>query len=69
MAFGSVESLLRAAESVPVWEAVLLDDLSDRGVEREASWEKMAGLWRAMASSGAAVGRSHSMKSASALCA
>lgn len=48
MAFGSVESLLRAAESVPVWEAVLLDDLSDRGVEREASWEKMAGLWRAM---------------------
>ena len=48
MSFGSVESLLRAAESVPVWEAVLLDDLSDRGVEREASWEKMAGLWRAM---------------------
>lgn len=48
MAFGSVESLLRASESVPVWEAVLLDDLSDRGVEREASWEKMTGLWRAM---------------------
>lgn len=48
MSFGSVESLLRAAESVPVWEAVLLDDLSDRGVEREASWKKMAGLWRAM---------------------
>ena len=45
MAFGSVESLLRASESVPVWEAVLLDDLSDRGVEREASWEKMTGLW------------------------
>ena len=34
MSFGSVESLLRAAESVPVWEAVLLDDLSVRGVER-----------------------------------
>ena len=48
MAFGSVESLLRASESVPVWEAVLLDDLSDRGVEREASWEKMTGLWQAM---------------------
>ena len=51
MAFGSVESLLRASESVPVWEAVLLDDLSDRGVEWEASWEKMTGLWRAMEAS------------------
>lgn len=48
MAFGSVESLLRASESVPVWEAVLLDDLSDRGVEREVSWENMTRLWRAM---------------------
>ena len=48
MAFGSVESLLRAAEEVPLWEAVLLDDLSDRGVERAASWEKMTTLWRAM---------------------
>lgn len=48
MAFGSVESLLRAAEGVPLWEAVLLDDLSDRGVERKASWEKMTTLWRAM---------------------
>ena len=31
-----------------MWEAVLLDDLSDRGVERQASWEKMTGLWQAM---------------------
>ena len=48
MAFGSVESLLHAAEGRPLWEAVLLDDLRDRGVERSASWEKMAGLWAAM---------------------
>ena len=51
MAFGSVESLLHAAEGRPLWEAVLLDDLRDRGVERSASWEKMAGLWPAMTAS------------------
>ena len=51
MAFHSVEHLLRAALDRPLWEAVLLDDLRDRGVEREASWTRMAGLWEAMRAS------------------
>ena len=38
MAFVSVESLLRAAGDMPLWEAVLTDDLRDRGGERDASW-------------------------------
>lgn len=51
MAFTSVESLLRAAEDHPLWEAVLLDDLRDRGVDRAASLEKMTALWAAMKAS------------------
>lgn len=48
MAFSSVESLLQSAREVPLWEAVLLDDLQDRGGAREDSWNKMLHLWRAM---------------------
>lgn len=48
MAFASVESLLRAAETMPLWEAVLTDDLRDRGGERAVSLEKMTALWRSM---------------------
>ena len=51
MAFVSVESLLRAAGDMPLWEAVLTDDLRDRGGERDASWEKMTRLSRAMVES------------------
>ena len=51
MAFVSVESLLRAAGDMPLWEAVLTDDLRDRGGERDASWEKMTRLWWAMVES------------------
>ena len=51
MAFVSVESLLRAAGDMTLWEAVLTDDLRDRGGERDASWEKMTRLWRAMVES------------------
>ncbi len=48
MSFGSVESLLRATGRLPLWEAVLLDDLHDRGGSREESWQRMSGLWAAM---------------------
>ena len=48
MAFGSVESLLHAAEGRPLWEAVLLDDLRDRGVDEARSWRQMSALWTAM---------------------
>ena len=51
MAFVSVENLLRAAGDMTLWEAVLTDDLRDRGGERDTSWEKMTRLWRAMVES------------------
>ena len=51
MALVSVENLLRAAGDMPLWEAVLTDDLRDRGGERDTSWEKMTRLWRAMVES------------------
>lgn len=51
MAFVSVENLLRAAGDMPLWEAVLTNDLRDRGGERDTSWEKMTRLWRAMVES------------------
>ena len=46
-----MENLLRAAGDMPLWEAVLTDDLRDRGGERDISWEKMTRLWRAMVES------------------
>ena len=48
MAFSSVEGLLLAAREQPVWQAVLENDLRDRGVERDHSWRQMSGLWQAM---------------------
>ena len=48
MAFGSVGALLRAAEDMPLWEAVLADDCRDRGVDRSESMGRMTTLWRAM---------------------
>ena len=48
MAFHSVEGLLQAARETPLWEAVRQDDCRDSGQSPESSWEKMAGLWKAM---------------------
>ncbi len=48
MAFASIEALLSAAQTLPLWETVLQSDLEDRGVEREASVAKMARRWEAM---------------------
>ncbi|NLF34679.1 MAG: L-serine ammonia-lyase, iron-sulfur-dependent, subunit alpha [Clostridiales bacterium] len=48
MAFRSVDSLLRASERLPLWEAVLEDDLRDRGAERASSLARMSSLWSAM---------------------
>lgn len=50
MAFSSIAGLLSAAAERPLWEAVLEDDLADRGVSRADSWEKMSLLWAAMKS-------------------
>ena len=41
MAFSSIAGLLAAAEGRPLWEAVLEEDLRDRGVERGRSWDKI----------------------------
>lgn len=49
MAFSSVEGLLTAARTRPVWEAVLEDDCTDRGVDRKRSLAQMSALWAAMA--------------------
>lgn len=48
MGFSSVETMLAAAASVPLWEAILQSDLADRGVSRENSLGKMARRWQAM---------------------
>ena len=40
MAFTSIEGLLAAAREVPLWQAVQLDDCTDRGVTPQASFEK-----------------------------
>ena len=50
MAFHSVESLLKASVHQPLWEAVLEDDLRDRGTERGDSLRRMHDLWTAMVS-------------------
>lgn len=53
MAFASVENLLTAARTQPLWQAVLLDDCADRGVTESSSLERMGGLWQAMKRSAA----------------
>lgn len=48
MAFHSVERLLSAARTQPLWEAVLNDDLEETGSDRDSSWSQMSRLWTAM---------------------
>ena len=48
MAFSSVAGLLEAGRDLPLWRAILEDDVRDRGVEPDRSWRQMAQLWAAM---------------------
>ncbi len=50
MSFSTLNSILEFSEEkqVPFWEAVLLDDLRERGVTREESFETMRGMYQAM---------------------
>lgn len=48
MAFGAIADIIKAAEKMPLWEAVIEDDISDRGVSRETSYNHMMQLWTAM---------------------
>lgn len=50
MSFTTLKDILEASEAkqVPFWEAVLLDDVKERAVERETSFETMRGMYQAM---------------------
>lgn len=49
MAFGSFAQLLRACEHKAVWQAILEGDCEDRQTDERTSFEKMRGMYRAMA--------------------
>ncbi|MBP1736953.1 MAG: L-serine dehydratase, alpha subunit [Oscillospiraceae bacterium] len=51
--FHSMEDMLHAAATRPVWEAVLEDDCNERGTDRTESWSRMEQLWQAMRDSAA----------------
>ena len=50
MSFTTLKDILESgkAQQVPFWETVLLDDMKERGVEREVSFETMRGMYQAM---------------------
>ena len=50
MSFTTLRDILDASEAkqVPFWETVLLDDVKERAVERETSFETMRGMYQAM---------------------
>lgn len=50
MAFASLQEILTYMEekSVPFWEAILMEDIAERGVSREDSMKKMLDTWQAM---------------------
>lgn len=50
MSFCTLKEILEFSEKkqVPFWEAVLLDDMKERGVTKDTSFETMRGMYRAM---------------------
>ncbi len=50
MGFSTLKEVLEYSEvkKVPFWEAVILDDMRERGVTREVSFETMRGMYQAM---------------------
>lgn len=53
MAFESMEEWLKCSQdkNISAAEAVILEDMSDRGVSREETWTRMSAMWNAMKSS------------------
>lgn len=53
MAFESMEEWLKCSrdKNVSAAEAVILEDMSDRGVSREETWARMSAMWNTMCSS------------------
>lgn len=50
MSFTTLKDILESAEAqkIPFWEAVLLDDVKERGVTKEESFETMRSMYQAM---------------------
>lgn len=50
MSFNTLKDILEVCEAkaVPFWEAVLLDDVRERGVDREQVFAMMTGMYQAM---------------------
>ena len=48
MAFSSVAQLMQVSENTPLWRAVLLEDMNERGVEEAQPMAQMNRLWEAM---------------------
>ncbi len=50
MSFTTLKDILESskAQAVPFWETILLDDMKERGVEREVSFATMRGMYQAM---------------------
>ena len=50
MAFGSLKEILETCREndTPFWETVLSDDMNERNVSREESFQQMKSLWHAM---------------------
>lgn len=48
MAFSSVNTLVSSAKNSTLWQAVLAEDVQDRGVTQSQSLDQMAQLWQAM---------------------
>ena len=50
MSFQSLTEItdLCAKENLPFWEIILKDDMNERAVSREASWQIMESMWNAM---------------------
>lgn len=53
MAFGSVKEILEKCtkDNIEFWQAVIHDDITERGTTEEESFEKMRIMWEAMVSS------------------
>ena len=53
MAFESMEEWLRSSadKNISTADAVIQEDMSDRGVSREETWTQMSRMWEAMRSS------------------
>ena len=50
MAYQSLEDIIKLCEEkdIPFWEAILQDDINERTIPVEESYDKMREMWHAM---------------------